>query len=399
MKARFLPSILLLLSLVAALGLGDLARRRLAALRGAAPPTAGAAPPSAGAAEAPVDGAVRPQDPRIDVVFVLDTTGSMGGLIDGAKRKIWSIADRLVSGQPRPDVRLGLVAYRDRGDEYVTRATPLTRDIDGVQQALAGLRASGGGDGPEDVNAALAAALDAQPWEAGRSVLRLVFLVGDAPPHDDYDGPKSHELARRAKARGIVVNTLRAGQMTETEHAWIRIAEASGGTYASIEQDGGMVVETTPYDAALARLNRELAETVIGYGSAPTRAASARKMAARIDLEAPAAAAAAAFNAKAGHMNDEDLLTQIERGGVRLDALEESALPEELRDLDPADRTARILEKKARRAAAKEKILALSKAREAFLKEEKARTKRESQLDDRLLESLREQAARIDVAY
>ena len=55
------------------------------------------------------------EPPRIDVVFALDTTGSMSGLIEGAKQKIWSIADKLVSGNPRPEVRMGLVAYRDLG--------------------------------------------------------------------------------------------------------------------------------------------------------------------------------------------------------------------------------------------------------------------------------------------
>ncbi|WP_434423448.1 hypothetical protein [Nannocystis pusilla] len=59
--------------------------------------------------------------PRIDVVFVLDTTGSMSGLIEGAKQKIWAIANRLASGEPRPDLRIGLVAYRDLGDDYVTK--------------------------------------------------------------------------------------------------------------------------------------------------------------------------------------------------------------------------------------------------------------------------------------
>ena len=55
--------------------------------------------------------------PQIEVTFVLDTTGSMSNLIEGAKRKIWSIANQMASGQPTPEIRMGLVAYRDRGDE------------------------------------------------------------------------------------------------------------------------------------------------------------------------------------------------------------------------------------------------------------------------------------------
>src|SRR6266480_3690831 len=55
--------------------------------------------------------------PRIEVCFVLDTTGSMGGLIEGAKQKIWSIANEMISAQPTPELKLGRIGYRDRGEE------------------------------------------------------------------------------------------------------------------------------------------------------------------------------------------------------------------------------------------------------------------------------------------
>jgi hypothetical protein len=64
--------------------------------------------------------------PAVEVAFVLDTTGSMGGLIEGAKRKIWSIATAIVDANPDADIRMGLVAYRDIGDDYVTKTFDLT---------------------------------------------------------------------------------------------------------------------------------------------------------------------------------------------------------------------------------------------------------------------------------
>ncbi|MGA2640709.1 MAG: VWA domain-containing protein, partial [Spirochaetia bacterium] len=64
--------------------------------------------------------------PRVEVAFVLDSTGSMGGLIEGAKQKIWSIANGIIAQKPTPEVRIGLVTYRDRGDEYVTKKFDLT---------------------------------------------------------------------------------------------------------------------------------------------------------------------------------------------------------------------------------------------------------------------------------
>src|SRR5688572_12554359 len=91
------------------------------------------------------------QRPVVELVFVLDTTGSMTGLIEGAKAKIWSIANHAVSGQPTPEVRIGLVAYRDKNDAYETRWFDLTTDLDAVYENLMSFRAEGGGDTPEHV--------------------------------------------------------------------------------------------------------------------------------------------------------------------------------------------------------------------------------------------------------
>ena len=81
-------------------------------------------------------GPVEAARPRVEVAFVLDTTGSMGGLIEGAKRRIWSIARHIGEGRPRPDLRIALVAYRDLGDAYVTRKFELTTDIQDLYASL-----------------------------------------------------------------------------------------------------------------------------------------------------------------------------------------------------------------------------------------------------------------------
>ena len=124
--------------------------------------------------------------PAVEVAFVLDTTGSMGGLIEGAKRKIWSIATAIVDSNPDADIRMGLVAYRDIGDDYVTRTFDLTTDIQDLYANLLELKARGGGDWPESVNEALDVAVNKLLWTQASDVRRIVFLVGDAPPHMDY---------------------------------------------------------------------------------------------------------------------------------------------------------------------------------------------------------------------
>src|SRR5215213_11593381 len=97
---------------------------RRAAVLAALATAAGLAPLSA----APLG--IKGPKPKVEVVFCLDTTGSMGGLIEGAKQKIWSISNQIVSGRPTPDLKVGLLAFRDRGDAYVTKFTALTDDLD-----------------------------------------------------------------------------------------------------------------------------------------------------------------------------------------------------------------------------------------------------------------------------
>ena len=91
----------------------------------------------------------------VDIVFAVDTTGSMGGLLDGAKRTVWSIANQVRDLEKNADLRIGLVAYRDVGDDYVTKDFALTDDLDAVFAELSSYQAAGGGDVPENVDAAL----------------------------------------------------------------------------------------------------------------------------------------------------------------------------------------------------------------------------------------------------
>src|SRR4051812_24108853 len=124
--------------------------------------------------------------PKVEVVFCLDTTGSMSGLIDGAKAKIWAICNQIAGGKPVPDLKVGLVAYRDKGDNYITQIHELSDDLDAIHGKLKTFQAAGGGDAPEHVNLALHDAVRKIKWSGDRKTLRIIFLVGDAPPHMDY---------------------------------------------------------------------------------------------------------------------------------------------------------------------------------------------------------------------
>ena len=179
--------------------------------------------------------------PQVEVVFCLDTTGSMGGLIDGAKQKIWSISNQIASGKPTPQLKVGLVAYRDKGDAYVTKVFDLTDDLDAVHANLKTFQAQGGGDGPESVNQALDDAVNKIKWSTDNKTLRIIFLVGDAPPHMDYaDDVKYPVTCKKACEKGIIINTIQCGGDAECTRIWKDICVKAEGSYAQIAQTGGV---------------------------------------------------------------------------------------------------------------------------------------------------------------
>jgi Mg-chelatase subunit ChlD len=160
----------------------------------------------------------------IDVAFVLDTTGSMSEEIAAVQSTIPKVSSSLAHGSL--GVRVGMVAFKDRGDEYVTKVYPLTSDLATFEGTVANLRAGGGGDTPESVNEAVHVALTHLDWDA-RSIGRYAFLVGDAPPHFDYTQDFDYAVdAKEAAHRGIQVFTIAASGMDDLgQVVWRQIAQ------------------------------------------------------------------------------------------------------------------------------------------------------------------------------
>src|SRR6185369_7275749 len=113
-----------------------------------------------------------PAQPNLDVLFLLDTTGSMSDEIEQLQRTMVSIAERIDRISPRPNVRFGLVAYRDRGDEYVTRVYEFVSDVRAFRNTLLTLSAGGGGDEPESLNEGLHQAIQGVQWS--NNAVRLI---------------------------------------------------------------------------------------------------------------------------------------------------------------------------------------------------------------------------------
>lgn len=310
--------------------------------------------------------------PKVDVCFVLDTTGSMAGLIEAAKQKIWHIANKIASRKPTPQIRFALIGYRDRGDAYVTSVSRLTDDLDGIYGALLQFRADGGGDSPESVNQALHEAVTKLGWDSAQNTKRIIFLVGDAPPHMDYANDTPYmETCQIAAKRGIIINTLQCGNMKETPVHWGAIAKLGGGQYARIPQDGGVRQVQTPHDAEIMDITRQLNSTVIPYGNAGQQATAMEKLSNSVAGSAEAQSARAICNSTSAGgkviTGDEDLVDAVNRGAVPLAKVNRDHLPPAMRELDSDGLKSLVEQRQAQRATLQKKLTELGQLRDAFI--------------------------------
>ncbi|MHC4250335.1 MAG: vWA domain-containing protein [Planctomycetota bacterium] len=348
--------------------------------------------------------------PRIEVVFALDTTGSMSGLIAAAKEKIWSIANTLARTDPAPDIKMGLVGYRDRGDAYVTQLTALSDDLDAVYSKLMAFGAKGGGDGPESVNQALDDAVTRIEWNADSSVYRVIFLVGDYPPHMDYaDDVKYQATCRLAAESGIVINTIQCGRYARTTPVWREIARLAGGSYFRVEQSGSAVLASTPYDKELAALARELDGTRVHYGSAGDLAEIKKREDIAGVIYASASVEAqsrrAIYNGSAaGEKNFtgfNELVSDVAGGKVKLAEVKDAELPAEMRRMSHEEREAHIEERSKRRDGIRVRIEELAERRQEHIKTEMARAgkRAEDSLDEKVYKAVKVQAKAKGIDY
>ena len=335
---------------------------------------------------------------RIEVAFVLDTTGSMAGLIDGAKRKIWSIANSIVDINPDADIRMALIGYRDVGDEYVVKSYDMSPDIQGLYGHLTRFQADGGGDTPESVNEALDAAVRDLGWSARDDVRRIIFLVGDAPPHMDYaNGPKYKRTIARARDAGIIVNTVQAGSDPETQMYWQKMAPLGEGRYFAIPQDGGQIeAVSSPFDERIIKLQGEIDGTIILYGTVEKQEETRGKM----DLKTAAPASVQVDNskyyskrtfAKEIVTGGGDLLDDVRNNVRSIDEIAAEELSAELKGKSKEELAAHVADRTAARQKLQAETADLNRQRDDYVASELAKKPADmthDSFDQRVIESL-----------
>jgi hypothetical protein len=307
----------------------------------------------------------------------------------------------------------------------VTKRFDLTADIDLVFKNLSDFKAEGGGDEPESVNLALDEAVNKITWSADRSTLKVIFLVGDAPPHMDYAGEKQYPaICKEAVKRDLIINTVQCGAIAATTPVWRDIARSSEGEFAAIAQDGNVAVVSAPQDKEIAELNAKLGTTYIAvaqqgqhYADAVSevgrvvtanKSASAAVVADRADfLMAKAPTTRPGMTVVSGGTlflggtrvttGENELLDVLADGQVKLEDLTDEQLPPEMRKMSKAERAAFVAGKQKERAEIQAKIAELSKARAAYLEDEKkkavaAGAAKADSFDEKVNETIRRQA-------
>lgn len=304
---------------------------------------------------------------------------------------------------------MGLVAFRDRGDAYVTRVVDLSSDLDTMYASLMDFRAEGGGDTPESVNQALHDAVQKISWSQDAGTYRVIFLVGDSPPHMDYqDEMRYPDVLSLAEAKNIVVNAIQCGPNPSTTAQWQQIADLGSGAYFQVEQSGGAVAVATPFDAKLAEISRKLDDTRLYYGTEEEMESKRIKMEATDKLHTSSTltsrARRAVFNSSAGGranlLGEGDLVEDLATGQTELSDLDKDRLPASLKALSPEKQQAFIDDTVRQRQELERDIKELAEKRRDFIKKKVAADGGAGEsLDEKIYGAVREQAAKHGLSY
>ena len=192
----------------------------------------------------------------LDILFLLDSTGSMADEIDQIKATLLSIASRISDLPSQPDLRFGMVAYRDRGDAFVTRVYDFEPDPQRFVETIRGVVAHGGGDYPESLNEALHVAVHEPEWRSGDAI-RLMFLIADAPPQLGYQDDYSYaDDMIEAHRQGIKTFSIASSGLNQQgEYVFRQIAQHTMGRFIFIVYGGGGTTSHSVSDYTIGRLD------------------------------------------------------------------------------------------------------------------------------------------------
>ncbi len=312
----------------------------------------------------------------IDVAIALDVSGTMRGLIDTTRVKLWEIVNDLAEAEPTPQLRVALITFGNqrgsRNTGWVRLETDLTEDLDLVSERLSLLKGRGA---DELVGRVLKTALEGLSWSEDPQGLKLLFIAGNESADQDPDF-SFRELSRQAGDQGIFVSAVYCGTASEVEaESWKELAELAEGGFATIDHRTRVSIVATPIDRQLSEMGDLLNETFIAVGK---QGAAAKRARARQDKNArslglPVAATRAQTKASLLYSSQSDLLARYRRRDFDPSQAETSELPRQLRGMTPDELILYLDEMLILQDEIRSRIAELGAERRRFVAEQKVR--------------------------
>jgi hypothetical protein len=335
---------------------------------------------------------------RIQLSILLDTSGSMDGLIDQAKSQLWKIVNELAlakrNGQS-PKLEVALYEYGNDGlsarEGYLRMIVPLTTDLDKISEELFKLTTNGGSEYCGEV---IQKATQQLLWSKSNTDLKLIFIAGNEP--FDQGQINYKQACKNAITKGIIVNTIHCGPWdTGVTSGWKDGADLADGQYLNIDQDQAIVYIKAPQDEEIERLGIELNQTYLAYGSKgeayKERQAVQDKNAKSMNQEA--AVQRSVSKAQSQYSNSEwDLVDGVTNGSVDLSKTKKEDLPKEMQNMNKEQQTAYINELTKKRQAIQTKINELNQARRGYVEQEQKKSATQNTLDTAIINIVRKQA-------
>ncbi|MBN1696911.1 MAG: VWA domain-containing protein [Spirochaetales bacterium] len=336
--------------------------------------------------------------PAIQLAVLLDTSGSMSGLIDQAKACLWNIVNELSETQKdgkTPALYVSLYEYGKQSistwEGHIRQIVPLSRDLDHIYEELFRLTTNGG---DEYCGMVIERALAELPWSDNDDDLKLIFIAGNEPFTQGSVDYKS--ACATASERGITVNTIHCGNREEgIREFWYDGAVRGGGQYMTIDHNQVVVAIDAPQDEEIARLNEALNNTYIPYGEGGetlmVRQTAQDTNALSVNNENLVKRAAA--KSTSNYLNSSwDLVDALRDTSVQLKEIADNELPEQMRTMTLHEREAYIKAKSEERNEIQKKIRFLYKEREAYVRKTSGELEKDDTLGNALMNVLEEQA-------
>jgi hypothetical protein len=347
----------------------------------------------------PTPNSVTLKKPLVQMAILLDTSGSMSGLIDQARTELWAIVNEFIFAKRNglePEVQVALYEYGKSSlavkDGYIRMIVPFTTDLDKVSEELFALKTNGGS---EYCGWVIKEATQALQWSPSPDDLKVIFIAGNEP---FTQGPVDYRQACRAAiSKAIVVNTIHCGTPGDgLAGHWKDGAALADGRFLNIDHNRAVVHIEAPQDKEIAELSAKLNDTYIAFGTmgrmASERQAAQDLNAATVSKEAlvQRALAKSSFN----YRNEGwDLVDALKSNKLKLEDIKADALPDNMKTMTAEERKAYVEAKTKDRQQIQQRIQELNAQRNKYVAAEmKKRQNSADTLGSAIIKAVREQA-------